>query len=116
MEKELNSDKSLEIIRALANGVNPYTGEEYPADSPYQQAETIRALFAAIQALERTKKADDRQHQLPVNAGKSWTDEEDLRLITAFETGKTIKQLAEEHQRTEGSIRSRLIKHGKIQF
>lgn len=116
MEKELNSDKSLQIIRALANGVNPYTGEAYPADSPYQQAETIRALFAAIQALERTKKADDRRHQLPGNAGKAWADDEELRLITAFETGKTIKQLAEEHQRTEGSIRSRLIKHGKIQF
>ena len=112
----MNTDKSLEIIRALANGVDPHTGEEYPADSPYQNPQTIRALFMATQALERTKKADDRQRRLPGNAGKGWADEEDNRLITAFDSGKTTKQLAEEHQRTEGSIRSRLIKHGKIQF
>jgi hypothetical protein len=112
----MNSDKTLEIIRALSNGVDPHTGEEYPADSPYQHPQTIRALFMATQALERIKKTDDRQRRLPGNAGKSWVDEEDQRLVTSFDSGKTTKQLAEEHQRTEGSIRSRLIKHGKIQF
>jgi hypothetical protein len=52
----MDTDKSLEIIRALANGVDPQTGEEYAVDSPYQHPQTIRALFMAIQALERTKK------------------------------------------------------------
>jgi DNA-binding NarL/FixJ family response regulator len=112
----MDTAKSLEIIRALANGVDPHTGEEYAVDSPYQHPQTIRALFMAIQALERTKKADDRQRQLPDNAGKAWLDEEDHRLVAAFDSGKTTKQLAEEHQRTESSIRSRLVKHGKIQL
>lgn len=108
--------KSLEIIRLLANGVDPYTGEVYPADSPYQQPGTIRALFVAVQALERAKKSGDRQRKLPDNAGKAWGNEEDQRLVAAFDSGKTFKLLAEDHQRTEGSIRSRLIKLGKIQF
>lgn len=112
----MDTTSSLEIIRALANGVDPHTGEELSADSPYQHPQTIRALFAAIRALELLKKADARQQRLPDNAGKAWTDEEDQRLISGFDSGKTAKQLAEEHQRTEGSIRSRLIKHGKIQF
>ncbi len=111
----MDTDKSLEIICALANGVDPNTGEEYAVDSPYQHPRTIRALFMAIQALERAKKADDRQRRLPSNAGKAWVDEEDRRLVAAFDSGKTTKQLAEEYQRTESSIRSRLIKHGKIQ-
>lgn len=39
--------KALEIIRALADGIDPYTGEVYSANSPYQNAETVRALFTA---------------------------------------------------------------------
>jgi len=49
-----------------------------------------------------------------VAAGKPWADEEDQRLVKAFDSGKTIKQLAEEHERTESSICSRLVRHGKI--
>lgn len=112
----MDTDKALEIVCALANGVDPHTGEEYAVDSPYQHPQAIRALFMAIQALERTKKAEDRQRRLPSNTGKAWVDEEDRRLVAAFDSGKTTKQLAEEHQRTEGSIRSRLVKHGKIQL
>lgn len=112
----MDTDMSLEIIRALANGVDPHTGDEYTADSPYQHPQTIRALFMAIQALERTKKSDNRQRRLPCNAGKAWADEEDDRLVAAFDSGKSTKQIAEAHQRTEGAIRSRLVKHGKIQF
>ncbi|MFI3156573.1 MAG: hypothetical protein QX199_10485 [Methylococcaceae bacterium] len=112
----MDTASSLEIIRALANGVDPHTGEELPADSPYQHPQTIRALFVAIQALEQLKKSGVRQQRLPDNAGKAWTDEENHQLISAFDSGKTIKQLAEEHQRTEGAIRSRLIKQGRIQF
>jgi hypothetical protein len=112
----VDTSKALEIIRALANGVDPHTGEEFSADSPYQHPQIVRALFLAIQTLERGKKASDRQRQLPDNAGKSWSDEEDHRLVLAFDSGKTTKQLADEHKRTEGSIRSRLVKHGKIQI
>ncbi len=108
--------KSLAIIRALADGVDPHTGEELSADSPYQHPQTIRALFVAAEALEHIQKSNDKQQQLPGHAGNAWTDEEDQRLVSTFKSGNTIKQLAEEHQRTEGAIRSRLVKHGLIRF
>lgn len=111
----MDNAESLENIRALANGIDPHTGETFPDDSPYHHPQTIRALYVAMQALERGKKASDRQQKLPENAGKAWLDEEDHRLASAFDTGKPTKQLAEEHQRTEWSIRSRLVKLGKIQ-
>lgn len=112
----MDTDKSLEIIQALSNGVDPHTGDKYPAESPYQNPETVRALFMAIQALERAKKYEDRLRKLPGNAGKAWVDEEDQRLIFAFDAGKSIMEIAEKHQRTEFAINARLTKHGKIQL
>ena len=110
----MDINKSLEIIHALANGIDPHTGEEYSADSPYQQPETIRALFMAMQALQRTKKTKDRLQSLPGNTGKVWESEEDQRLNLAFDAGRSITDIAVEHQRTELGIRARLVKHGKI--
>ena len=115
MEK-MDTEKSLEIIRALSNGLDPYTGEEYPADSPYQQAETVRALFMAKEALERNSKSDNLLRNLPGNAGKAWESAEDQRLITGYDAGKSITEIAEEHQRTELAISKRLIKLGRIKI
>ena len=47
--------ESLKILRQLADGIDPYTGETLPEHSPYQQTQTVRALFHAIMALEGTK-------------------------------------------------------------
>lgn len=112
----MDTDKSLEIIRALTNGVDPHTGEEYPAESPYQHPQTVRALFIAMQALESRKRTEGRLKNLPCNAGKAWETEEDQRLIAAFDASKSIIEIAEEHQRTEFAINARLAKHGKIQL
>lgn len=49
----MNPADALPILHALANGTDPVTGEVYAPDSPYQRAETVRALYAAIHALER---------------------------------------------------------------
>jgi hypothetical protein len=115
----MDTDKSLEIIHALANGIDPHTGEEYSADSPYQHPQTVRALFMAVEALERSreraKKNEDRKNGLPGNAGKAWETEEDQRLLSTFE-GKSIKEIAEMHQRTESAIVSRLLMHDKIKL
>ena len=112
----MDTEKSLAIIRALSNGLDPNTGDEYPADSPYQRAETVRALFMAMQALERNKMANDRLRNLPGNAGNAWESAEDQRLITGYDAGKSITEIAVEHQRTELAISKRLIKLGRIKI
>jgi len=106
--------KALEIVRALADGTYPYTGEVYPAESPYQNAETVRALFTAINALERAERRRKRKRELPERAGERWDDEEDSVLIKRFEEDVGVKEIAVEHKRTEGAIRSRLEKLGKV--
>ncbi|GEL78739.1 hypothetical protein [Tenuibacillus multivorans] len=111
----MDTDKAIEIVNLLANGVDPETGEVFPNNSPYQHPEVIRSLFLAIKALEKMDKSEKRQKRLPRNAGKSWTEEEEYLLVKAFDEGKSINELSEVHKRTKGSIRSRLIKLEKIE-
>jgi hypothetical protein len=106
--------KTLEIIKALSQGVDPHTGEIYPPDSPYQHPDTIRALFEAINALEKILGRSKRQESLPENAGKAWSTEEDKLLIEQFDKGVPVKELSGDHKRTEGAIKSKLLKLGKI--
>jgi hypothetical protein len=105
--------QALRILRALADGVDPHTGEVFAESSLIQHPDTVRALFRAISELER-RHAKTENRQSPQNAGKAWDGPEDTLLCQAFDAGKTVKELSVEHERTEGAIRSRLIKHGKI--
>ena len=110
MEVEL----ALSIIKALSDGIDPFTGEEFPENSPYQNPSVVRALYIAVAALEKENTRKQRQGNLPSKAGKPWSDEEDRQLIDAFVSGISIAELSEMHQRTNGSIQSRLAKHGKL--
>ncbi len=109
-------DNSLEIISALSSGINPHTGETYPDDSPYHHPQVLNALLIAKEALARNMKTEARKQKLPNNAGKAWDSEEHQRFVTAFNSGKTTKELAVEHGRTEGAICARLIKLGKLEL
>lgn len=40
-----------DIIRSLADGRDPATREQFPPNSPHQQADTVRALFMTQEAL-----------------------------------------------------------------
>ena len=106
--------KTLQIIKSLSQGVDPHTGEMYPPDSPYQHPDTIRALFEATHALEKMRERSKRQESLPENAGKAWSTEEDNLLIEEFDKRIPMNELSRDHKRTEGAIKSRLLKLGKI--
>ena len=111
----MDTTESLQIIRKLADGVNPYTGKRFKATSSYQQPDTVRALYAAIQALEHNQRVAKRQINGFGNAGKPWIDSEEQELIDAHEAGKSIGQLARLHQRSKGAIRARLVKIGILE-
>ncbi|MBL8270709.1 hypothetical protein [Steroidobacter sp.] len=113
----MDDSKALSIVSALANGVNPQTGEVFDIDSPYQSADVIRALYVAVRALEmvtRTK-ARNARTRMPGNAGKPWTEEEDRELLEKFDGGETVAQLARAHDRTMAGIQARLERHGRMQ-
>ena len=46
-------DAALPIVRALADGVNPVTGEAYPDHSPYAEPRTLRALYSAVDLMQK---------------------------------------------------------------
>ena len=110
----MDVSKARHILCSLAEGVDPQTGEVFPADSPYQHPDTVRALFAAIQALGKQEQRQRREQYLPANAGKPWDKSEDDQLCADFDQGMTVKQLSQRHGRTRGAIQSRLVKLGKL--
>jgi len=111
----MDYNTALKIIQTLSDGIDPVTGEVFPADSPYQNAQTVRALFTAIDALEAVIKRNNKRKSLPERAGKGWDKTESDLLVQRFDEGATIEELAKEHKRTRGAIESQLAKLGKIE-
>jgi hypothetical protein len=114
MEKE----QALRILNALANGVHPATGEKFAADSPYQHPDTVRALFEAMRAVEggTAAPAPERKVAPPPQSGSGsrWSAEEEQRLATAFDAGRTVDELARAHNRSRAGIEARLVRLGKM--
>jgi hypothetical protein len=109
----MDEAKALGIVAALADGINPLTGEVFTEDSPYQSPDVVRALFLARSALESRRRNRSR-NTLPANAGKPWTAAEDTQLLTQFDRGLAVAELAREHERTVAGIQARLEKHGRL--
>ena len=114
----MEREQALKVLNALANGVHPVTGEVFPADSPYQHPDTVRALFEAVRVLGSTEQAEsraaERRSDMPANTFVRWTPEEEERLAAAFDAGKTTAELAKLHDRSRAAIEARLLKLGKI--
>jgi hypothetical protein len=106
--------EALKIMRALSDGVNPYTGEILQAESVYQNPQTVRALHRAAKALEYAQVRERRKRILPENAGQSWSSEEDQQLCQELRNGIDFRDIANTHCRTRGAIMSRLAKLGMI--
>jgi len=106
-----------QMIDTLAQGIHPVTGEAMPEDSPYNAPPVIRALHAVSRALEAAAPAAEparSRRNLPPNAGKAWSAQEDAALETAFDAGIALKQVAQELGRTQFAVEQRLVKLGKM--
>ena len=120
----MNTEQTLRILNALANGIHPATGEKFGADSPYQHPDTVRALFEAMRAIEgagspapapSASPAAERRPAMPESgSGSRWTPEEEQHLVTSFDTGKTVDELARAHKRSRAAIEARLVRLGKM--
>jgi hypothetical protein len=110
----MNPSEALSVVRSLANGVDPASGEVFAPDSPYQRAETVRALFAAAEALERSERFSRRRGDLPAKAGQPWSEDEDRKLLASFDSGRGLPELAAAHERTQTGVRARLVKYGRL--
>ena len=128
--------KALAILDALSGGIDPVSGESFPADSPYQHPDVVRALFHAIRLLggdaasaaspptaaEATASAPDNAgpaatkppRATPGNTGKPWSADEDDRLVAAFDAGTAPPDLAKIHGRSRFAIEVRLARFERV--
>ena len=111
----MSPKEAKEIIETLANGINPDTHAVLSEQSVFNSPQVIRALFVAVKALDGMNKKTEKQKALPSNAGRPWSTEEDNELLKNFDEGTNVKDIAQLHGRTPGSIASRLVRLGKIQ-
>ena len=103
------------IIQSLADGCDPFTGTRLPSDSVLQHPDVIRALCTAALTLKPTPQRTGRiSSTTPANQGKPWTALEDKQLCDAFDAKTPIRQLAAQHQRTTGAIKTRLGRLGRV--
>lgn len=137
MMNHMDHGKVLAILRHLSDGHDPVTSQPFPPDSPYQQADIIRALFHAARELEKgtVRRCDPQAGSLPDSAagaplasalaspqrgapaprsGKPWSVEEDEKLLAGFGAGQTIPVLAAAHGRSRIAIEARLARFGKV--
>jgi hypothetical protein len=102
------------LLEALAQGVDPETGEELPPESPIHAPSIIRALYLGARALATQAAAEERRQPSPPKAGKPWTPDEERKLLVGYDAGVPVKRLAEIHERSRGGITARLARLGRI--
>ena len=128
----METQKTLQILRTLADGIDPATGEQFATSSAYQHPDTVRALFSAVRMLEspaasasapapakQAGAAPVKQAGAPAkpgleNSGRPWSEEEDARLGSTYDAGRSIEELAGIHKRSKWAIEARLARLGKI--
>ena len=106
MEKQ----EALRIIKLLSEGFDPLTGEQLPHEHLVNQGDCVRALVAAVTALE-SKQGRDK----PKNQGKPWTKEDDIEIRAMFEKGMPVGKLAPHFSRSRSGIKARLVLLGLIE-
>lgn len=102
----MEREQALKILNALANGIHPATGEQFAADSPYQHPDTVRALYESIRLMHGT--------QVPGNTPNRWTSEEEEKLASDFDAGKSVDEIVRGHTRSRAAIEARLVKLGRL--
>ena len=108
----MDIERARELLSALADGVDPLTGEVLDRDNVCNRPEIIRALHMALYELDKCEKKTVKKHF--DNAGKPWTEEDEDRLCEMFDSGASRRELCEYFKRTEGAIAARLVRLGKI--
>lgn len=105
----MRENEYIKIIISLSEGVDPFTGEIFPTQSLYQQPDVIRALLYAVHRLK------PKQQPLKARHGQAWSPDEENKIAEAFKSGSTISTIANQQQRSRGSIEARLAHLGLIE-
>ncbi len=102
---------AIKVIRALADGVHPETGEALKEDLIYRDPQVVMALNKALGALVTQ---EQRELKKPASAGQFWSRAEDKQVCEELRKGMSFDDIAKTHNRSVPSIIVRLVKLGKI--
>ena len=103
--------RAKEIISALAEGVDPTTGEVLPDNSVCNKGEIVRAFYAVLNHLDEKKS----KKNMPANAGKPWTKEDEDLLVSLYRSSTPKREICKTLQRTESGVAARLVHLGIIE-
>jgi hypothetical protein len=107
----MENQAALTIMRALASGMNPETGEKLEAESICRRPQIVKVLNRALGALLQLEQREQRK---PAQAGRYWSREEDAQVCAEVRRGIDFHEIAKSHNRTVPSIVARLVKLGEI--
>lgn len=108
----MDIQRAKELLKMLADGVNPLTGEVLDYNDSCNQGEIVRALNTAVTELDKLIAKKSRSQ--PDNAGKPWTKEEEDQLVKEYQGGITANEIAKLHCRSKGAVAARLARLGLI--
>ena len=103
--------RAKEIVSALAEGVDPTTGEILPDNSVCNKGDVVRALYTVLTCLNEEKP----KKNMPQNAGKPWSEKDESLLIELYRSDAPKKDICNTLQRTATSIAARLVRLGIIE-
>ena len=110
----METERAIEIVTKLADGIDPYTDQKIDSSSPYQNADTVRALQIALAAMAPSKRASKRTEEGQGKFGKVWTDEEEKQMEEMFDAKVPVVEIGTKLERTKGAIWARLEKIGRV--
>lgn len=102
--------RAKEIISALAEGIDPTTGEVLPDNSICNKGEIVRAFYAVLNHLDEKRP----KKNLPANAGKPWSKEDEALLVDLYRSDAPKKDICKALQRTESGVAARFVHLGII--
>ena len=106
--------RAMELLRTVAEGVNPFTGEILPEDCVCNQVEMVRAIYCVLN--EVRPPTEKKAKSQPENAGKPWSESERNEVAEEYRSGMTMTAIARKHQRSRGSIEAKLAQMGLIEY
>lgn len=123
----MDASDTRRIMKALAAGLDPLTGDSLPQESPLHHPLVSGALVAVAEMLEPHAAGAVAAHDapsehrfaaaydsIPSRADEPWPRDEDQKLRDSFYAGIPFWQIAEMHQRPREAIFARLVGMGCI--
>ena len=112
-ENRISNEQARNIAKQYILNCNPTTGEVLEQSKELDPL-LIKSLETLINpSIDELKEAINEKCGYPKRRGFSWSYNEDKKLISSFNNHHAIRDIAEDHQRSQTAISARL-KHHKL--